>query len=751
MFQAEVKSIIKKRTDFEYTLKRRQLETADFSAYLQYEINLDKLHISRTKRLESSNTKEKIGALRSIKAAFIRHISYIFERAVRRFSDELSLWEDYIAFLKAKQSNNILNTVFGRALALHPKAENFWLQAAMHELEVNGNSHAARVLLQRAIRANKSSKIIWLKYFELELWNAVRVVERQKGLDLEVTQEVVDEGAPLIVFRHAMDALVGAEGTTSSSSKSQTAINDILAMHLSCEGVVSSLSDILEDELKGRFSTNWRLWEHLVALRVNRVLNHGHVNSNNAKSNRKRKHLMQRASVETAVASVTGAISVCIELLTEGGVSHSEFTDDNDEALPLSGEFLSMAVSAISETLLKSGQIVVYAARNAANQSSTSVPAKRAKKAKEEEAVVVESEAGDEIIVDQTDEEGSGDEDNNDEVSVDAALHQILSLDVASKKQLAGLLTPLLAVLKQLEEYSVAIPTVQDAVARNVLQAQFNSASHQVWLFARLLQLPTATVADTVAVNDSVLQTWIEGSVSDVLTLVSRSPGVCKFDLSHLMDVWAGVATELLHSLTGDVTHRLQLCQTLVIAAPMLASSSSPIGNKLLMLAIQTAAADSWSIAEQLFRAVLSSAVVNSDQNHKGMWGSKYLQFVVETKDDSMLSLREAFAWLMQTSQARPQIFVGANLEALFALMLDKELAAVNIKIGQFGADEAEGVVQSREQLQVALSLSKAVAEKAVVKCPTVGPFWEALADIERRVGNHKAANHLLWKKSRDC
>ena len=39
----EVKSIIKKRTDFEYVLMRRELSEADFSKYLDYEIKLNKL------------------------------------------------------------------------------------------------------------------------------------------------------------------------------------------------------------------------------------------------------------------------------------------------------------------------------------------------------------------------------------------------------------------------------------------------------------------------------------------------------------------------------------------------------------------------------------------------------------------------------------------------------------------------------------------------------------------------------------
>ena len=39
----EIKSIVKKRTDSEYVLMRRQLNEDDFSAYLEYELKLNKL------------------------------------------------------------------------------------------------------------------------------------------------------------------------------------------------------------------------------------------------------------------------------------------------------------------------------------------------------------------------------------------------------------------------------------------------------------------------------------------------------------------------------------------------------------------------------------------------------------------------------------------------------------------------------------------------------------------------------------
>ena len=234
--------MIKKRTDFEYVLRRRQLKPSDFQGYLEFEINLDRLQTLRAEKFEKDRSKDSVLLHRSVLAASIRHIAYIFERAIRRFPSDMSFWEDFIAFLKLKKSNAMLNRVYGKALSLHPTNVNFWLQASIHELENNGNAHAARVLLQRGIRSNKGSSELWSRYFDLELWSALRVTERKKILDIGDEDEAADfvEAAPLVVFKHAIDSL--HEGKASEGSTSKTIHPALLQMHKSCEGIVNRLS-----------------------------------------------------------------------------------------------------------------------------------------------------------------------------------------------------------------------------------------------------------------------------------------------------------------------------------------------------------------------------------------------------------------------------------------------------------------------------------------------------------------------------
>jgi len=81
---------------------------------------------------EGSGGKDNVvNIIRMIQVASIKHICYIFDRAIRRFSSEIELWNDYIAFLISKKANRILGATFGKAVALHPKIESFWIQAAV--------------------------------------------------------------------------------------------------------------------------------------------------------------------------------------------------------------------------------------------------------------------------------------------------------------------------------------------------------------------------------------------------------------------------------------------------------------------------------------------------------------------------------------------------------------------------------------------------------------------------------------------
>ena len=251
--------MIKKRTDFEYVLCRRQLTPQDYYTYLQYEIRLEELRALRCFKITKNGEqkKELQNKFRALHSNFMRHICYIFDRGVRRFPHELSMWEDYLSFLKSKKAYSIMNTVLGKALSLHPTTESFWLQAAVFELDVQNNSHAARVLLQRSLRLNKHSKLLWLRYFELEVWNVVKLQERSnilhEGTASSAASRVVSIAAPMVVYKHAIIAV--------------PEVSLAVSLHAACsEGDIhAGVAAAVLGEMQATFGGELDYWKYVVA------------------------------------------------------------------------------------------------------------------------------------------------------------------------------------------------------------------------------------------------------------------------------------------------------------------------------------------------------------------------------------------------------------------------------------------------------------------------------------------------------
>lgn len=260
----EIKAIVKKTRDFEYVLKRRELTVSDFVTYIEYEINLEKLQRIRCNNRMQYATKEQKNNFYKLQANMIKHICYIYNRAVRRFSNENQLWLDYIGFLQGMKSYSLLNGVYGQALALNPKCEALWISAVLYEVNVNNNIHAARILYQTALRKNTTNEVLWLKYFEFEIWQASRVLERRRLLQL-VGGDEEDHSNPNavagVIFNHAIQNFK----KKNYSKNDRYDLTVALSMYTSASKLCSSqLLNQLEDSLKKSFSDEIDMWSYLI-------------------------------------------------------------------------------------------------------------------------------------------------------------------------------------------------------------------------------------------------------------------------------------------------------------------------------------------------------------------------------------------------------------------------------------------------------------------------------------------------------
>ncbi|XP_071796690.1 U3 small nucleolar RNA-associated protein 6 homolog isoform X2 [Asterias amurensis] len=186
----EIKTIVKKRTNFEYRLVRLKKEKEDFLRYIQYEINLLALIKTRRERLGYFFKKDEI------EYAIIRRIQRLFRRACTMFCDDQKLWFSHIQFCKKWNMKNELSKLFTKLLKVYSKNPALWIIAAKFQMEDNLSAENARSLLLRAIRHHPKSQKLRVEYFRMELMHADKQRKRWavlKQSDVDVVEEGMED------------------------------------------------------------------------------------------------------------------------------------------------------------------------------------------------------------------------------------------------------------------------------------------------------------------------------------------------------------------------------------------------------------------------------------------------------------------------------------------------------------------------------------------------------------------------------
>ncbi|KAJ3414189.1 pheromone processing endoprotease [Chytridiales sp. JEL 0842] len=190
----EIKAIVKRRTAFEYAIHRRISRRADYLRYIEYEMNLERLRKKRKQRL-GLNVKPEKGE-KSASASdhsILKRIHALYSKALRKFPGDLALWAQYFEWSKETGSSKSLGKSYARAIQLHPTKPSVWLMAAKWEYEDNSDMTSARILLQRALRLNKDSTLLWHEYFKLELLWITKIKERRRVLFGDASVPKVEE------------------------------------------------------------------------------------------------------------------------------------------------------------------------------------------------------------------------------------------------------------------------------------------------------------------------------------------------------------------------------------------------------------------------------------------------------------------------------------------------------------------------------------------------------------------------------
>jgi hypothetical protein len=228
LLQDEVKKIVARRRDFEYSLAVKAPPKAAFLRYVAYEVALENLKLKRAGRLGIRLEGEAAGAGN-------RLIHSIFDKAVKKYRGDEELWLQWIDFAERCGNDKKLQTIFPRVLQILPLSPTLWSKAAAYQQDARRDPAAARTLLQRGLRVNPRSGRLWVQLFRLELSFALRMRGRRSLLGLagkddveemeEAAVEALLEGADIAT---TLAALPAAGGPDEGVARREAALKKIM-------------------------------------------------------------------------------------------------------------------------------------------------------------------------------------------------------------------------------------------------------------------------------------------------------------------------------------------------------------------------------------------------------------------------------------------------------------------------------------------------------------------------------------------
>ena len=132
-----------------------------------------------------------------------KRISFILERATRKFHGDLGLWMQYLEFAKQQNAYKKVAQIFTSLLRLHPTKPQLWIMAAKYVMEDQGDMTGGRSYMQRGLRFCKQSRELWLEYAKLELMYMAKITARRRILGLDSV--LYNDGPSLSIQDEAAD------------------------------------------------------------------------------------------------------------------------------------------------------------------------------------------------------------------------------------------------------------------------------------------------------------------------------------------------------------------------------------------------------------------------------------------------------------------------------------------------------------------------------------------------------------------
>ncbi|KAI2603449.1 U3 small nucleolar RNA-associated protein 6-domain-containing protein [Hypoxylon fragiforme] len=155
----EIRSLVRKRTDFEHIVLSPGNKATDWLNYAAWEKSLESLRAKRCKRLKVRTSSKHTGEGR---------VFGILDRAVNRHPGNVELWKEYLAYAKDMKASKRYRKVMTRALRMHPAKPELWVMAGRRSANT-GDMQAARGFFMRGARFCTRDATVWLEYARCEM------------------------------------------------------------------------------------------------------------------------------------------------------------------------------------------------------------------------------------------------------------------------------------------------------------------------------------------------------------------------------------------------------------------------------------------------------------------------------------------------------------------------------------------------------------------------------------------------------
>lgn len=190
----ELVSVVQRRRDHEYSLRRPGVPRAAFLRYAAFERELGELlHKRALERSLPSKRARRISQRQSAR------VGLVYSRAIRKFKRDDALYLQYARHCIATGSRKAAERVLARAIAHRGDSEEVWCTAIAYHFDASADPRLARGLAQRSLRALPRSSRLWKEYFRMEVVYVAKLIAKRVTLGMTPSPEAAtaDRAKPI--------------------------------------------------------------------------------------------------------------------------------------------------------------------------------------------------------------------------------------------------------------------------------------------------------------------------------------------------------------------------------------------------------------------------------------------------------------------------------------------------------------------------------------------------------------------------